>query len=121
VDYSFFALGLVGALVGYIVGDFQRQSRYRRDARANLALANQRAADRANQRANRARNLGTVADSGTNGHGDDDGGTFALNRVRHGQARRRAIPRDHNGTRSGAHAAGSDPRGTNETPLAVAS
>lgn len=42
MDGSFFALGLIGALLGYIVGDFQREARYRREARANLARANDR-------------------------------------------------------------------------------
>jgi hypothetical protein len=39
MDGSFFAFALIGSLVGYIVGDLQRELRYRREARNNLSLA----------------------------------------------------------------------------------
>jgi hypothetical protein len=103
VDYSFFALGLIGALVGYIVGDVQRERRYRRDARANLARANART----NRRASAVRADALAhANARTDDDGDDDGGAFYLGEYR--QAGRRAIPRDNNGPRPGAHAAGGD-------------
>lgn len=38
MDGSFFAFAVLG-LLGYIVGDIQREFRYRREARANLAVA----------------------------------------------------------------------------------
>lgn len=121
MDGSFFAFGVLGAFLGYILGDFQRQSRYRRDARANLALANERAAARANQRANRARNIngGTFAgtDVGTNPDDDGNGAAFALNRVRNGETGRRAIPRADYRPRVGSHAAGGDSGVKHETPV----
>lgn len=123
MDGSFFAFGVLGAFLGYILGDFQRQLRYRRDARANLALANQRAADRANQRANRARG-NVYADSRGNLHSiaaaddDGDGATFALDRVRNRETGRRAIPRNNDGPRPGNHVAGGDFRSTDAASVA---
>lgn len=122
MDGSFFAFGVLGAFLGYILGDFQRQSRYRRDARANLALANERAAARANQRANRARG-NVYADSRGDLHSitgaddDGDGAAFALDRVRNGETGRRAIPRTEHRPRAGSHVAGSDFRSTVSTPV----
>lgn len=94
MDYSFFALGLLGAFVGYIVGDVQRQRRYRREAIANLALANRRAADRANARAAFNRN--------GHGHGGTVPGSDDV------QTGRRAVPRGDNRARVGRHAPGRD-------------
>lgn len=92
MDGSFFAFALIGALVGYIVGDFQRERRYRREARdrASLPVAN---------RLRNSRYLGTGAApiSGADGNGDTDGPAWALRSVRDGAARRRAVRGDNHG------------------------
>lgn len=127
MDYSFFALGLIGAFAGYIIGDFQRQSRYRRDARANLALANQRAMERAAQRAaHHNRDRRTNTDDGASPGTDDgnDGGTnsgaYYIDRARSGAARRRAISRPDHGPRVGRHAPGRDSGSADETSMSTA-
>jgi hypothetical protein len=115
MDGSFFAFAILGAFVGYIVGDFQRERRYRREARANLALSVSRSNDRAAQRAAAARTV-----PGSNGDDNGDGPAFALSNARYAQARRRAVRGDNNGPRVGAHAVGRDLRSTDAPPLVPA-
>lgn len=128
MDGSYFAFGLLG-LLGYIVGDFQRQRRYTRDARSNLALANQRAIDRRNSRANVNRNGGTFANSRgdlfafsdgddrtDSEHDGDDDGKFYLDQYR--QAGRRAISRPDYRPRVGSHVAGGDSHVSDEAAIA---
>lgn len=115
MDGSFFAFAVLGGALGWFLGDFQRQARYRRDARANLALSKQRSDDRAKQRADALRNLGTDTTANSDGH--DDGAAFALANARHAQARRRAVRGDNLGPRPGAHAVGRDTRSADAPPL----
>lgn len=117
MDGSFFAFALIGALVGYIVGDFQRERRYRRQARANLALANKRANDR---RAQRARHSVAFPVSDSDSDSNGDGPAFALATARHSEARRRAIRGDNNRAGSGAVPAGGDLRGADAATLVPA-
>lgn len=83
MDGSYFALGLIGLLLGWIAGDFQRELRFRREARANLALANRRA------------NPDTNHDDGarTGAHSYSDGAAHYVN-VQRRDARRRAVRGD---------------------------
>lgn len=128
MDGSYFAFAVLG-LLGYIVGDFQRERRHRREARAaaaaNLAQSVSRSHDRAAQRAAAVRDLGT--NTGSDSHSDsgtfarsgfdnwDNGGDSNLR-----QARRRAVRGDNNWTRSGAAPAGRYLRSADETALVPA-
>lgn len=111
MDGSFFAFFCLG-LLGYIVGDFQRERRYRREARANLTRANQRANDRANQRAAAARHLGTLTGSDSDSH--NDGGTLDFG---HSEARRRAVRGNNGWTRSSGAPAGRYLRSADAPPV----
>jgi hypothetical protein len=110
----FFVFGLVGALAGYIVGDLQRELRWRRDARANLAQAVDRLT------VPHSVPVG-VTDRGTdavgtspNGNGDSDGGPLrSLGSIRDGQARRRAVSRPDFRDRPGVGLPVGPPRVTN--------
>lgn len=120
-DSAYFVLGLLGALVGYIVGDFQRELRFRRDARANLARAVERlpGVDRDPDPDPDAyeyvrSGFDNVPVSRSHGDGNPDGGPV---RSLDGQARRRAVSRPD-------HRVGADPAlprrgGRRATPQAV--
>lgn len=94
----FFVCGLVGALAGYIVGDFQRELRWRRDARENLRLAVDRLPVSLPVSVEHS---GAVADSDSDSDRDSGAGR-SLGSIRDGQARRRAVSRPNYG-------AGADP------------
>lgn len=112
MDGSFFAFALIGALVGYIVGDFQRERRYRVEARnrASLAVTN---------RVRNSRYVGTVAApiAGSDSNGHADGPAWALGSVRDGAARRRAVHRNNDGNRPGVAPAGRSSRGADAPPV----
>lgn len=97
-SFPYGVAGVSFGAAGFVLGKVQRERRYRREARANLALANARAIDRANARANKSRSL-AVSDV------DNDGAAFALASVRGGTGRR-AIPRPDNRARVGRYVAG---------------
>lgn len=104
-ESAYFVFALVGALLGYIVGDLQRELRLRGDVRKNLA----RAVDRGTNDvpdvkpvlvpgphlfADSRGDLHVVPVTGTNSHRDGNSSSGGTNgRYRNGAARRRAVSR----------------------------
>jgi hypothetical protein len=106
MDGSFFAFALIGSLVGYIVGDLQRELRYRRDARNNLALA----VSRTNS------NSDGDGDSLTGSHSDSNGHGGSLGSARR-EARRAAVRGDNYGLSPSPAPAGRNFRSADAPPL----
>lgn len=119
-DVLYFAAILSIGVGGWLIGRAQREHRYRVEAAANLARANDRANARRNARSHANRLAHTHGDddgdTGTHRHSDanshDDGGIH--------QARRRAIYGPNGGFSTGPAAARGARRRTDETALAVA-
>lgn len=118
--YAFGFTGLLWGGVGYLLGRIQRELRYRRDAAANLARANERTNQRRNARAYANRitvaddddgtDTGTDSDSDSSSH--DTGTGAGID-----QTRRRTVHRAHRRDRPLSVVSDGDLLRTDETAL----
>lgn len=93
-DSAYFVFGLLGLFAGYVVGDVQREYRWRGDAKRLRALA--------------VEPLPGDGHPYPNPYANGDGGGDGSNR--NGQARRLAVHGDNHRTRSAARVRGGDLR-----------
>jgi len=115
--YTLFAFGFTGLLwaaLGFLVGRVHRDYRYRRDAAANLALANKRYNERRDARAHANRVTYAAADSDRDDDGDGDASTGPGIH----QARRRTVHRPHNRHSAVSFDSDGNIRSTDEASLA---